>query len=90
METTSVVLKDLIGDKPRWQELGRCQQSDPEFWFPEKGGATTYAVRVCNRCPVRTECLDFALRTLEPHGIWGGKTERERLKILEAGYATAA
>jgi WhiB family redox-sensing transcriptional regulator len=37
---------------------------------------------VCARCPVRGECLDYALRVREPLGVWGGLTESERRKLL--------
>jgi WhiB family redox-sensing transcriptional regulator len=83
-------LKDLIGDTPAWQDLAQCQQADPEAWYPEKGSPTKGAVRVCNRCPVRTECLEFALETQEPHGIWGGKTEQERRTLLRRGGLAVA
>jgi WhiB family redox-sensing transcriptional regulator len=39
---------------------------------------------ICLGCPVQRECLDFALRVREPHGIWGGLTEAERRRLLPA------
>ena len=40
-----------------WQERSLCAQTDPEAFFPEKGGSTREAKRVCQNCTVRTECL---------------------------------
>ncbi len=64
-----------------WQERALCAQTDPEAFFPEKGGSTREAKRVCASCEVRGECLDFALANDERFGIWGGLSERERRKM---------
>jgi WhiB family redox-sensing transcriptional regulator len=64
-----------------WQERALCAQTDPEAFFPEKGGSTREAKRVCLSCEVRPECLEYALANDERFGIWGGMSERERRKI---------
>jgi len=64
-----------------WQERALCAQTDPEAFFPEKGGSTREAKRVCTGCEVRTECLEYALENDERFGIWGGLSERERRKL---------
>lgn len=64
-----------------WQELALCAQTDPEAFFPEKGGSTREAKRVCEGCEVRVECLDYALKNDERFGIWGGYSERERRRM---------
>ena len=64
-----------------WQERALCAQTDPEAFFPEKGGSTREAKKVCGGCDVRSECLDFALAHDERFGIWGGLSERERRKL---------
>jgi WhiB family redox-sensing transcriptional regulator len=64
-----------------WQERALCAQTDPEAFFPEKGGSTREAKRVCLVCPVRAECLEYALEHDERFGIWGGLSERERRKL---------
>ncbi len=61
-----------------WMLEARCLDADPEAFFPEKGGSTREAKRICAACPVRVECLDYALRNDERFGIWGGLSERER------------
>lgn len=64
-----------------WQDRALCAQTDPEAFFPEKGGSTREAKRVCSTCEVRSECLDYALANDERFGIWGGLSERERRKL---------
>ena len=64
-----------------WQERALCAQTDPEAFFPEKGGSTREAKRVCLTCEVRDECLEYALANDERFGIWGGLSERERRKL---------
>ena len=64
-----------------WQERALCAQTDPEAFFPEKGGSTREAKKVCLGCEVRSECLEYALAHDERFGIWGGLSERERRKL---------
>lgn len=64
-----------------WQADALCSQTDPEAFFPEKGGSTREAKRVCEGCEVRSQCLDYALANDERFGIWGGLSERERRKL---------
>ena len=67
--------------EPDWQERALCAQTDPEAFFPEKGGSTREAKRICSGCEVRAECLDYALAHDERFGIWGGLSERERRRL---------
>ena len=64
-----------------WQEQALCAQTDPEAFFPEKGGSTREAKRICRACGVRDECLEFALEHDERFGIWGGLSDRERRRL---------
>lgn len=64
-----------------WQERALCAQTDPEAFFPEKGGSTREAKKVCVGCEVKAECLEYALANDERFGIWGGLSERERRKL---------
>ncbi|CAG7844815.1 Transcriptional regulator WhiB [Pseudoclavibacter triregionum] len=64
-----------------WQADALCAQVDPEAFFPEKGGSTRDAKRICSSCEVRAECLEWALENDERFGIWGGLSERERRKL---------
>ena len=71
----------LEDDGESWQERALCAQTDPEAFFPEKGGSTREAKKICAQCPVRAECLEYALAHDERFGIWGGLSERERRRL---------
>lgn len=62
-----------------WAADGLCKNHPtPEIWFPARGESTHEAKLICRMCPVQTECLQHAIRYGEKHGIWGGRSERER------------
>lgn len=67
--------------EPDWWTEGLCMQTDPEAFFPEKGGSNRDAKRICDECPVRAQCLEYAMRTEQQHGIWGGLSVMERRNI---------
>ena len=67
-----------VDPSARWQDGALWAQVDGEAFFPEKGGSTREAKRVCLSCDVRVECLEYALDNDIRHGIWGGLSERER------------
>lgn len=72
----------LVTDSDRdWTADALCAQTNPDDFFPDKGGSTREAKQACHYCPVRQECLDYALANNERFGIWGGKSERERRAI---------
>ena len=68
-------------EEESWQDRALCAQTDPEAFFPEKGGSTREAKRVCASCEVKAECLEYALQNDERFGIWGGLSERERRRL---------
>lgn len=74
---------DVFGlpEESSWQERALCAQTDPEAFFPEKGGSTREAKQICTGCEVRSECLEYALEKDERFGIWGGLSERERRRL---------
>jgi WhiB family redox-sensing transcriptional regulator len=61
-----------------WRAFALCAESDPNLWFGAGALEHKLAKRICRRCPVRTECLDYAMEAPVDHGVWGGMTERER------------
>ncbi|WP_223694656.1 WhiB family transcriptional regulator [Leifsonia poae] len=76
------VRANVDDDNPlAWQSDSLCAQTDPEAFFPEKGGSTRDAKRICSSCEVRSQCLEYALANDERFGIWGGLSERERRKL---------
>ena len=74
----------ILDEAVSWQDEALCAQTDPEAFFPEKGGSTREAKRVCQTCPVRAQCLEYALEHDERFGIWGGLSERERRRLRRA------
>lgn len=72
-----------------WQELALCAETDPESFFPEKGGSTRDAKGICLRCEVKDVCLQYALDRDERFGIWGGLSERERRRLKSRGISPA-
>ncbi|MDS2174030.1 WhiB family transcriptional regulator [Nesterenkonia sp. CL21] len=77
----SLIPAEQIEGELAWQVDALCAQTDPEAFFPEKGGSTRDAKKVCAACHVKQECLDYALANDERFGIWGGLSERERRKL---------
>jgi WhiB family transcriptional regulator, redox-sensing transcriptional regulator len=75
------VYDEPVIDDEQWQERALCAQTDPEAFFPEKGGSTREAKRICLGCEVKDACLDYALAHDERFGIWGGLSERERRRL---------
>ena len=85
-----VVRQSDEDDEPGWQDRALCAQTDPEAFFPEKGGSTREAKKVCRGCEVRVECLEYALEHDERFGIWGGLSERERRRLKRQAGRSAA
>ena len=73
-----------------WQADAACRGSDATLFFApnyferreEKDAREHQAKRLCARCSVREPCLEYALRTRDPHGVWGGLNELERRRLL--------
>lgn len=61
------------------QALSR--ETNPEAFFPEKGGSTREAKKICGGCQVRAEYLEHPLSHGERFGVWGGLSERERRQL---------
>lgn len=72
-----------------WQHRSTCQPHDMETFYPEgsrsnRDAITQDAKKLCQVCPVRQDCLEHALRTREPHGVWGGLTPTERARLINS------
>lgn len=66
---------------PEWMKKALCAEIDPDIFYPEKNTDGTVAKRVCLKCEVRVECLQYAIDNNERHGIWGGLNEKSRRKL---------
>jgi WhiB family transcriptional regulator, redox-sensing transcriptional regulator len=81
----------------RWVEQALCAQADPDAWLPDKGQRDLGAIatRICEHCPVRAQCLDYALSGADTWGgiatgIWGGTTPQERDQLRQQRKPVAA
>ena len=65
-----------------WRQQGACNGLDPAVFFPDSEDAAAEAKCICAECPVRVNCLEYALATREKDGVWGGATDKERRRII--------
>lgn len=73
-----------------WQNQAYCRDSGVDF-FPEQQVNTKIliATKFCNQCPVKQQCLDFAMNNRIDYGIWGGKTAANRRSLRRYRYRRA-
>ncbi len=71
----------FLTDRPAWRDQAACRGVDPALFYPEVGEPGTEAKAVCAKCPVRSECLAFALDNREGDGIWGGVSSKKRMNM---------
>jgi WhiB family transcriptional regulator, redox-sensing transcriptional regulator len=74
-------LTGLLLEPVGWMRHAACGGMDTEMFFPERDHSSKAAREVCARCPVRPECLDYALAGGDQFGIFGGTSERERRQL---------
>jgi len=65
-----------------WRDHAACRGIDPEIFYPVSDEEADPAKTICDACPVRTLCLEYALTSRERDGVWGGATERERRRMI--------
>lgn len=68
-------------DLPGWYADAACHDHPTEWWFPEKGVSSERAVEVCAGCPVRDDCLSYALDQGIDQGVWGGTGPKTRARL---------
>ncbi len=74
--------EDDIRPEEHWRRRAACAGFDTAFFFPEdEDEAATGAREICARCPVREDCLEYALANRQDEGIWGGLTGGERRRL---------
>ena len=74
-----------------WRSAAACRFADPDLFFPISSSGLALdqvaeAKEVCARCPVQPQCLAFALRTRQMHGVWGGMSEQERYLVWKRDF----
>ena len=73
-----------------WMRGGNCRHYPPAAFFPSDGVGVDAARKICEGCPVKAPCLEYALAERIDHGVWGGCSERERRRILKRRRQDAA
>ena len=71
-------LDTLIPHRPAWMRRSACRGRTTVDFFPDPGASTEAARATCATCPVRDDCLAFALADRATQGIGGGTDEAER------------
>jgi WhiB family redox-sensing transcriptional regulator len=71
----------------KWMARGLCADQPPSLFFPSDGVGVEVAKRICEECPVRATCLEYAIENRIDHGVWGGTSERQRRRIIKARAA---
>lgn len=74
----------ILVKREDWMHQAACADTDPDMWFPHRGEQIKPLIAICATCPVRQDCLEYAIEHGEHHGIWGGTSERERRRIRQA------
>lgn len=75
---------DYVKGEATWRAMAACRDEDPRLFFPGRGQDPRPAKQVCEHCPVRDECLEFALEQQIKFGVFGGTSERERRSLRRA------
>ncbi len=76
-------------DRPPWQLDAACREHPDVTWFPARGESSEPARRVCARCLVRAECVEYALTHVDTRGVWAGTSTRTRRLARKAKLSVA-
>jgi WhiB family redox-sensing transcriptional regulator len=79
----SLALFDIFDQAP-WRLQAACRGVDPEIFASDLPEMKKTAKKICADCPVRDECLEYALANKEEGGIWGGLTHNQRVRLKKA------
>ena len=79
-------------DDSRWRDDAACRNTDPDLFFPvgttsDAAEVNKAAIALCQRCPVREQCLEFAMVTNQRAGVWGATSEEDRRRMRSAWVA---
>ena len=93
MTSSAELIAKLGGTVPSWHDRAACAAYEEfkHWWFPAED--TTYGDeprQICSHCPVRSQCLEYAITLPERYGMWGGTTPAERKALLRKREVPAA
>ena len=77
-------MKTLIEESEisTWRKRATCRDMGLSIFFPEEGEGVKFAAKICKECPVRRDCLTFAITNNEEYGVWAGTSERGRKQMI--------
>lgn len=73
-----------------WISRAACANEPTDLFFPENGEGTELAKAICGGCPVRGECIGYAVAIPSLDGIWGGLTRQERSRLRQSRNCRSA
>jgi len=73
--------RNIWGAANEWREEAACTGMDTDIFFPLQGKSTVQARKICGRCLVRADCLNYAITTNQLRGMWGGMLRRDRYQV---------
>jgi WhiB family transcriptional regulator, redox-sensing transcriptional regulator len=73
-----------------WRADAACREIDIDVFFAVDETRQREAIAVCETCPVRQECLEYAITAREQYGVWGGVREQDRKRLVRARRREAA
>ncbi len=82
MTALEAFLSAPISEERPWVVFAACRDADPDLFFPTDKAQEQAALALCAMCPVRSECLRYALDAREHFGVWGGRSEKQRRSAL--------
>lgn len=80
------LVRTLI-ERPEWMADANCRGTNVTVFFPGENTPVTAAREMCRRCDVQAECLAYAINNNERHGVWGGRSERQRRTLRRGAIA---
>ena len=83
-------LKQGVAMGTEWMADGKCREYPAGTFFPRDGIGVIRAQKICATCPVAAQCLEYALANHVDHGVWGGKSERERRRLARSRRRSTA
>ena len=74
----------LFDAEPEWRDRAACKGADLDAFFPRHGHIPTEVKELCATCPVKQNCLDFAVKNRIVDGYWGGMSPKQRRRVARA------
>ena len=80
---TQIIPIPITEERP-WVVFSACRDKDPDLFFPDARSDTKEALAICASCPVRVDCLEYAIETDVRFGVWGGLTDKQRRRLVRS------